>query len=138
MNAAFLVAKPPAGISSVRVSGFFYVVDFGADVTPRYHHVGKNAACNCTLGKKCPAVKQVQKYLDAGGERAAKPRPGFYPCHPHRCPICGADVVVDRKLSSLRRGIGWRCTKGGAGHYWQRQTHFLQAAFQRKYASLQS
>lgn len=117
----------------IRISGFFYVVDFGAEVTPRYHHVGKNAVCNCSLGTNCLAVQQVKAYLDAGGARAPEPRPGFYPVPPHHCPICGAAVVADHKLGSSQRGIGWRCTVGGKSHYWQRMGQHLAQRFQDKH-----
>ncbi len=139
MNAALLLTKKiddPA--ASIQISGFFYVVDFGADVTPRYHHVGKNAVCNCALGENCPAVQQVKTYLDEGGKRAPEPRPGFYPVPPRRCPICKAEVAADHNLGSPKRGMGWRCVDGGKSHYWQRQVAVLQAQFQRKYAALEN
>ena len=63
MNAAFLLTTmADIDITAlIQISGFFYVVDFGEHVTPRYHHVGKNAACNCALGKDCPAVQSAKR-----------------------------------------------------------------------------
>jgi len=133
MNVAFLRKDPPETPPDIRVSGYFYLVDFGDEVTPRYHPVGINGSCTCALGKKCPSVGYVREYLDNGGTRAARPRsPGFYPVPPARCPICGADVVADPKLGSRKRGIGWRCTEGGATHYWKRQGQLLAQAFEAK------
>ena len=116
----------------VQIIGYFYVIDLGAEIQPSFHHVGKNAACTCALAEKCPAVSVVKAYLAAGGARAPEPRPGFYPVIPHHCPICGAAVYADHQLGSPRRGIGWRCVEGGAGHYWQRMGQHLAQAFQRK------
>lgn len=110
----------------VSVSGYFYTVDFGPGVRPQAHRVGKDRRCSCYLGAACPAVLAVVEYLKAGGERASDPPPGYYPAAPAACPICGAATTFDLQLSSKRRGAGWRCKQGGAGHYWQAQTRVLR------------
>ena len=134
MNVAFLRTQNPVDPPEIRVSGYFYIVDFGEKIEPRYHYVGINGACTCALDKNCPAVTHVQRYLDEDdGPRAARPpAPGFYPVPPARCPICGADVVADHKLGSRKRGIGWRCAEGGSSHYWKRQGQLLAQAFEEK------
>lgn len=106
---------------TVMVSGYFYAVDLGDSVQPRHHRVGINAECTCALGRNCPAVDAVRKYLADGGKRAERPPFGYYPVHPAKCPVkgCGAPVVYDASLSSRHRGAGWRCTVGGSSHYWQ-------------------
>ena len=132
MNVALLLRTPPTTPPDIRVSGYFYVVDFGENVQPRHHHVGINGACTCSLGKNCPSVGYVREYLENGGTRAARPpAPGFYPVPPARCPICGANVVADPKLGSRKRGVGWRCVEGGKSHYWKRQGQLLAQAFQQ-------
>ena len=107
--------------SSVFVNGYFYIVDLGDPVRPRHHHVGINGECTCVLGRNCPAVDEVREYLADGGKRAERPRFGFYPVHPAKCPIkgCGARVHYDASLNSRNRGTGWRCSIGGVSHYWQ-------------------
>lgn len=107
--------------SSVFVNGYFYIVDLGEPVRPRHHHVGINGECTCALGRNCPAVDEVRKYLADGGKRAERPPFGFYPVHPAKCPIkgCRARVYYDASLSSRNRGAGWQCSVGGASHYWQ-------------------
>jgi hypothetical protein len=102
----------------VSVSGYFYAVDFGADVRPRHHYVGKDRRCTCGLGADCPAVLAVVDYLRAGGERAPDVPSGFYPVAPQACPICGAGTYYVPELNSKRRGAGWACAKGGESHYW--------------------
>ena len=116
VNQAIQVSAP-----SVIVNGYFYIVDLGDPVRPRHHHVGINGECTCTLGRNCPAVDEVRKYLADGGKRADRPPFGYYPLHPAKCPIkgCGAQVHYDASLSSRNRGVGWQCTVGGATHYWQ-------------------
>jgi hypothetical protein len=95
---------------------YFYLVDFGPDVKPRHHIVGKDGFCTCSLESECPAVEAVKQYLKAGGQRSEDPRPGYFPVVPARCPICGAKCRYDPNHSSKRRGVGWECTEGR--HYW--------------------
>ena len=110
---------------SVFVNGYFYIVDLGESVRPRHHHVGINGECTCALGRNCPAVDEVRKYLADGGKRAERPPFGFYPVHPAKCPIkgCGARAHYDASLSSRKRGAGWQCSAGGRNHYWQHRAH---------------
>ncbi|MEW5869095.1 MAG: hypothetical protein AB1894_07465 [Chloroflexota bacterium] len=115
--------------ASVSVSGYFYAVDLGPNVRPQHHRVGKNAECACHLAGCCPAVDAVRAYLEAGGERAPDPPLGYYPVHPAKCPICGAETAYEPKLSSKRRGAGWRCLKGGASHYWHKMGLVLAEKF---------
>lgn len=105
--------------ATVTVTGYFYRVDFGPQVRPRFHTVGKDRACRCDLGKSCPAVQVVADYLRRGGERAPDPPDGYYPTPPLACPICGAETVFHPRLSSKYRGAGWRCKQGGTAHYWE-------------------
>ncbi len=107
--------------SSVFVNGYFYIVDLGEPVRPRHHHVAINGECTCALGRNCPAVDEVRKYLADGGKRAERPPFGFYPVHPAKCPIkgCGSRVYHEASLSSRNRGAGWQCSVGGKSHYWQ-------------------
>jgi len=111
--------------ATVSLSGYFYAVDFGPGIQPQHHRVGKNAVCSCYLAESCPAVDAVRRYLEAGGERSPDPPLGFYPVRPAHCPICGDETVYEARLSSPRRGAGWRCLKGGTGHYWQRMVAIL-------------
>ncbi|GAB4404193.1 MAG: hypothetical protein OHK003_32150 [Anaerolineales bacterium] len=105
--------------SSVMVNGYFYIVDLGEHVRPRYHHVGINGVCTCVLGRNCPAVNDVRQYLADGGKRADRPPYGYYPVPPAKCPVCGQEVQYDASLSSRHRGAGWQCVAGGKSHYWQ-------------------
>lgn len=113
----------------VAVIGYFYSVEFG-DEYARNHHtahrVGKDRRCTCPQGERCPAVAAVSAYLRAGGERAPDPPPGYYPVAPASCPICGAGTVFDNRLSSARRGAGWRCAQVGSLHYWEAQVGALR------------
>lgn len=116
-----VVESAQISASSVFANGYFYIVDLGDPVRPRHHHVGINGECTCTLGRNCPAMDEVRKYLENGGKRAERPPFGYYPVHPAKCPIkgCGARVRYDASLSSRNRGVGWQCSVGGASHYWQ-------------------
>lgn len=111
------------GSAEVFVSGYFYAVDLGTDLTPRHHRVGIDGKCTCKLGRACPAVAQVRAYLAEGGKRVKRPPYGFYPVAPVKCPVCGADVYVDLSLSSPNRGAGWGCAVGGKSHYWLHRAH---------------
>jgi len=117
------VLRPQAAVA---VSGYFYSVDLGPYVRPRYHHVGKDRRCTCSLGADCPAVKAVADYLHAGGERAPDVPSGYYPVAPQTCPICGAQTRYVPNLTSHGRGAGWACTQGGQAHYWQAHTDNLR------------
>jgi hypothetical protein len=110
----------------VSIVGYFYNVDFGPGVHPQVHRVGKDKRCSCPLGAGCPAVAVVAAHLKAGGERAPDPPPGYFPVAPTTCPICNATTVYDHRLSSKRRGAGWRCTRSGSLHYWETHTRSLQ------------
>ena len=118
----------------ISVSGYFYAVDFGPDVRPQHHRVDTNGVCSCYLAEYCPAVEAVQAYLEAGGEQAVVPPPGYYPTIPVRCPICGAPTLYDARLSSKQRGDGWRCIMNGSAHYWEQMGRGLARQFARKQA----
>jgi len=113
----------------VTISGYFYAVDFGPDVRPQHHRMGKDKRCTCSLGEDCPAVLAVADYLKAGGERAPEPRAGYYPVAPQSCPICGAETYYYPELNSKRRGVGWACVKGRGTHYWLAHVAVLSKAF---------
>lgn len=121
----------------ISLMGYFYAVDFGPDVRPRHHRVGKNLLCTCYLGELCPGVDVVRAYLSSGGQSAPDPPPGYYPVIPSRCPMCHAAVRYDRQLSTGERGAGWRCEVGGSAHYWQRMVQVLAWRFACKAASRQ-
>jgi hypothetical protein len=116
---------------TVRVVGYAYLVDMGANVKPRLHTVHKDRTCNCGQ-TECPAVLVVAEWLRAGRiERAPEPPAGYTPYLPSACPVCGAGVSADHTLSSRTRGVGWRCTVGGATHYWQSKWEALRGWFFR-------
>ena len=119
--------RPATGIlrqqeAYVRVTGYFYAVDFGEQVRPRYHYVGINAECNCNLAHACPAVDAVRSYLKEGGQRADRPPFGYYPVRPSTCPICNEKTADAPSLSSRHRGAGWICPSG-TSHYWKHRAH---------------
>jgi len=116
-------------IPKVQVSGYFYTVDLGEGVSPRQHYIESSGCCTCYLGDQCPAVEMVQEYLTNGGDPAPEPPAGYYPAAPVKCPICGAQTVYDKSLSSKKRGAGWRCAESGSAHYWQKMGRVLQEKF---------
>lgn len=115
--------------ATVSISGFCYVVDLGEGVQPRRHYVDTDLYCACELVQACPAAHAVQVYLQAGGQPAPQPPPGYYPIRPAFCPVCGAATCCEPKLSSKRRGIGWRCLAGGTAHYWEMMGRSLAIKF---------
>ncbi len=112
--------------AAIRVSGYHYVVDLGPDVRPRTHYVTKDKRCTCPRGAECPAVPAVADYLRKGGERAPEPPFGFYAVLPEKCPVCGAPVYLERKLTSRNRGLGWGCSKTGWTHYFHDRTRIIK------------
>lgn len=121
-----LAAEP-----TVRVAGYAYVVDMGRGVKPRLHTVHKDRSCNCG-DSNCLAIIVVADWLKAGRlERAPDPPTGYTPFLPKACLVCGAKVFADHTLSSRRRGIGWQCAVGGAGHYWQHKWEAVKGWFFR-------
>ncbi|MGD0611281.1 MAG: hypothetical protein ABSB41_07160 [Anaerolineales bacterium] len=116
---------------------YFYQVDFGPDVRPQVHIVSHDLFCTCRLEEDCPAVTAVKYYLqNEQGVEAKRPRPGYFPTVPHKCPTCGAGVQYDPHLTSRNRGLGWRCEKGGVGCYWKHQAQALQTAYAEKWKRL--
>jgi hypothetical protein len=100
------------GQTTVQIIGSVYKVDFGVNVQPRFHLVGKDKKCGCELGTGCPAVEAVREYLREGGPRAPDPMPP--------CPICGAATTRDTRWDGRRtRELGWCCTEGGTRHFLQ-------------------
>ncbi len=112
--------------AAVTVSGYFYHVDFGPGSRQQAHRVGKDKRCTCPQGVRCPAVAAVYEYLKAGGERAPDPPPGYYPVAPMACPVCKAEAIYEPRLSSKRRGAGWRCRRSGSLHYWEALVRVLR------------
>lgn len=116
----------PLQEARVTVIGYFYAVDFGYGVQPQHHRVGKDIKCTCSLGADCPAAQAVVGYLNAGGDHAPEPPPGFFPVAPQSCPICAAQTYFVPELSSRRRGAGWSCVEGRKSHYWQHHVKVLR------------
>jgi len=114
--------------ATVCISGYFYVVDLGPDVQPRFHHISKDKRCTCLLGATCPAVSAVAGHLRRGGERTPEPPHGYHILAPETCPICGVPAYYDAKLSTRHHGAGWGCSKKGSTHYWQERSRFLAEA----------
>lgn len=139
MHINLLTACPPRASAEVlqlavmeavvSITGYCYAVDLGEGVQPRRHYVGPDLACACEILEACPAVRSVQEYLRAGGQPAPQPPPGYYPVRPARCPVCGDGTVLDARLSSKRRGSGWRCVSGGSAHYWDTMGKALAEKF---------
>ena len=102
----------------VTVKGYLYQVDFGLQVKSRYHTVDRQQTCTCGLGTSCPAVLAVIEYLAEGGMEAPEPPEGYFPLAPHDCPVCGSPAHFNQQLCHRKRGAGWICSRGGAGHYW--------------------
>ena len=123
------------GKAVVTITGYFYSVDFcnaddiKASLLTVNHRVSKEKRCTCYRGASCPAVSAVAAYLNAGGERAPDPPPGFYPVAPASCPLCGAETIYDHRLDSKQRGAGWRCVSGGSRHYWEAHVLVLKQKF---------
>lgn len=116
----------------VRVVGYAYVVDLGRGVQPRLHTVHKDRACNCG-DPLCPTISLINEWLKEGRlERAPDPPTGYTPFLPKTCPVCGARVFADHRLSSRRRGLGWQCVAHGAAHYWRHQWESVKAWFFRE------
>lgn len=124
--------RPQSSFSAVVVvANYGYTVDFGPEVQPRIHQVGKDRKCSCPEGADCPAVETVADYLRKGGERAPEPPAGFLITAPETCPVCGSRAYFDPQLSSRIRGAGWGCSQVGTHHYWQwrtKQVREMQAA----------
>jgi hypothetical protein len=78
-------------------------------------------------------VTAVKVYLQRRmGEPARIPDPGYFPAVPHFCPVCGARACYAPELSSHHRGIGWRCSRHGATHYWQHQGSLPRVTYKGK------
>ena len=105
--------------TQVRIDTYLYQVDFGPMVHSRYHTVDRQKRCTCGLGASCPAVLAVIEYLADGGAEPPIPPDGFFPLAPLECPVCGASAHFDQQLCHRKRGAGWVCSQGGAGHYWR-------------------
>jgi len=105
--------------TTVTVRGYFYVVDFGPDVKPRFHSVFSDGRCQCGKGKNCPAVAAVKTYRKSGGQKADRPPVGYYATLPDKCPVCGCAVFETGRVNNIR-GIEWGCRKDKT-HY--RQHH---------------
>lgn len=85
----------------------YYIVEFAGPIQPRIHVVRKDKTCACSLGKDCPAVAAVTRYLRRGGGRA--PEPDGRSLIPEQCPICGGPVKFEPRLCSPIWGAGWVC-----------------------------
>ncbi len=108
----------------IRVIGYTYLVDFGPSTQPRFHTVNKQRSCSCPLKENCPAIEAVAEYLRGGGQRAPDPMPP--------CPVCGAEVVRDRKWDGkYTKELGWRCTTGGLRHFLEAKAERIQEALRR-------
>jgi len=113
----------------VRVVGYIYLVDFSPTTQPRFHTVNKQRRCSCELGATCPAIEAVAEYLRNGGQRAPDPMPS--------CPICGAEIVRDRKWDGkFTKELGWRCTAGGLRHFLEAKAERIKEALRRQQAAV--
>jgi hypothetical protein len=123
--------RPPDAFTTaiVSIGHFCYTVDFGPEVLPRLHQVGKDRRCSCG-DLNCPAIETVADYLRNGGERAPSPPPNFFVTAPETCPICGAPAYHDPATSSRVRGAGWGCSKTGSQHHFAWRSQRLQEAMQ--------
>ena len=118
-NETYITMLDQLEATHVCVSGYLYQVDFGLSVQIRLHTVDRRKRCTCGLGASCPAVLAVIEYLAEGGAEPPEPPDGFFALAPLDCPVCGAPACFDQQLCSRRRGAGWKCSQGGAGHYWR-------------------
>ena len=108
----------------IRVIGYTYLVDFGPSTQPRFHTVNKQRHCSCQLKETCPTIEAVAEYLRNGGQRAPDPMPP--------CPICGAEVVRNRKWDGkYTKELGWRCTAGGLRHFLEAKAERIKEALRR-------
>jgi hypothetical protein len=108
--------------ANVSIEQYFYRIEIGPFVQPRYHWViAGQETCSCELEKGCPAISVLSAYLSNGGETAPQPPEGYFAVLPIKCPICDAEVRYQQRLSSRGRGIGWACIKGDTAHYWKTQ-----------------
>ncbi len=82
------------------------------------HIVDKDKKCSCG-DRHCRSVLAVTDYLRKGGQLA----PGGMP----PCPICGSKTFRDRAWDGkYTRELGWRCQKGGLGHFLQAKAERIQ------------
>ncbi len=115
----------------IRVIGYTYLVDFGPSTQPRFHTVNKLRSCTCPLKETCPAIEAVAEYLRNGGQRAPDPMPP--------CPICGAEIVRDRKWDGkYTKELGWRCTAGGLRHFLEAKAERIKEALRQQSACQKS
>lgn len=113
------------GQSMVSIDGYFYRVDFGPQVSPRFHFVSKNKTCSCQ-DPSCPAIEAVRQYLASGGARTPEIPFDYMPLAPATCPICGKPAYFDARLSSSEHGAGWGCSDKGEKHYWAWRTEIIK------------
>lgn len=118
--------------ATVRISGYFYLVDVGPSFIPQAHSINKSRRCSCTLGVDCPAIPVVMKYLKDGGERSPDVPQGYYAEVPEVCPICGAKTFAEPKLCRTWRGEGWICAVGGEAHFRQDCMKFVAKVMGKK------
>ena len=113
----------------ITVIGYTYLVDFGPSTQPRFHTVNKQRSCSCPLKETCPAIEAVAEYLRNGGQRAPDPIPP--------CPICGAEIVRDRKWDGkYTKELGWRCTAGGLRHFLEAKAERIKEVLRRNQAAV--
>ena len=126
------VEAPPASPTQVSILGDQYLVVMG----DKRHVVGKDRVCH-TCHDRCPAVREVARYLKAGGQRAPDvpalpPRPpgpvGALP----PCPICGAEAVRAGGMDHPTRGLGWTCSASGNAHLYLARYGHLKEWFTRE------
>ena len=111
--------------------GLQVMLPTGADGALEAHYVDAGVTnCSCHRGARCPALREVQGYLAAGGAKAGEPVTGEKRNNdwlPDSCPVCGAAAVRDR----FGKRPGWRCEQGGLTHYYQARYQHLQSWFTR-------
>ncbi|PKO16692.1 MAG: hypothetical protein CVU39_07665 [Chloroflexi bacterium HGW-Chloroflexi-10] len=108
---------------TVTIYGCQYLVDFDSGYDQRFHRVNKNKECDCGAAY-CEAIEIVRQYLQAGGVRAPDPATAF------ACPICGSKIYRDPIWDSrTSKEPGWRCARGGLGHFLQARSDRIRKQF---------
>jgi hypothetical protein len=118
----------------ITAGDFYYLVDFGEGIIPRYHYVFNTAGgmiCLCAQGANCPATMFVQEHragiemqLETAADEERRtlaaeligqmPEGHLLTFIPKRCPECGgltsSDPIWNGKYTGQK---GWKCLSHG-------------------------